>query len=86
MNAIEELIEELDDSVQESSPQEHRISDQETLREYEICLRFLHRGMIISVGCKQVAFSDIKEGLEELNKYLSNPNEEQQKWRKLLNN
>jgi len=55
-------------------------SNQDVLREYEIKLRFLSRGMIISVGCKEIAFSDVKEGLEELNKYLINPYEEQQKW------
>jgi hypothetical protein len=67
-------------------PEEYRVSDQEILREYEISLRFLHKGMNIRVGCKEIAFSDTKEGLEELNKYLANPNEEQTKWRKLLNN
>lgn len=66
--------------------EEYRVSDQEILREYEISLRFLSRGMVIRVGCKEIAFSDVKEGLAELNKYLTNPNEEQTKWRKLLNN
>jgi hypothetical protein len=68
------------------NPEEYKPSNQEVLREYEIRLKFLHRGMIVSVGCKDVAFSDTKEGLEELNKYLTNPYEEQQKWYKLLNN
>ena len=68
------------------SPQEYRPSNQEVLKEYEIRLKFLSRGMIISVGCKEIAFSETKEGLEELNKYLTNPHEEQQKWYKLLNN
>ena len=66
--------------------EEYRVSNQEILREYEIRLKFLSKGMIISVGCKEIAFSDTNEGLEELNKYLANPNEEQTKWRKLLNN
>ena len=73
-------------ALNEPCQEEYRISDQEILREYEITLRFLSRGMIIRVGCKEIAFSDTKEGLEELNKYLTNPNEEQTKWRKLLNN
>ena len=81
MAQIEEV-----ERLAEPCQEEYRISDQEILREYEISLRFLHRGMIIRVGCKEIAFSDTKEGLEELNKYLTNPNEEQTKWRKLLNN
>jgi len=68
------------------SPKEYKPSNQEVLKEYEIRLKFLSRGMIISVGCKEIAFSETKEGLEELNKYLTNPHEEQQKWYKLLNN
>jgi hypothetical protein len=40
--------------------------------------------MVIHVGCQQIAFSDVKEGLDELNKYLESPFEEQQKWLKLL--
>lgn len=68
------------------SPEEYKPSNQDILREYEIRLRFLNRGMIISVGCKDIAFSDTNEGLEELNKYLTNTHEEQQKWYKLLNN
>lgn len=73
-------------ALNEPSPQEYKPSNLEVLKEYEIRLRFLNRGMIISVGCKDIAFSDIKEGLEELNKYFINPHEEQQKWYKLLNN
>lgn len=72
--------------INDPTQEEYRVSDQEVLREYEIRLKFLSRGMIISVGCKEIAFSDIKEGLEELNKYFANPNQEQVKWRTLLNN
>jgi hypothetical protein len=64
---------------------EYRPSNQDVLREYEIKLRFLSRGMVISVGCKEIGFSDVMEGIKELNKYVVAPYEEQKKWNKILN-
>jgi hypothetical protein len=68
----------------ERMPEEYKPSRQKVLQEYEITLRFLSRGMVIHVGCQQIAFSDVKEGLDALNKYLESPFEEQQRWLKLL--
>lgn len=65
--------------------EERKPSPQRALREYEVNLRFLSKGMIIRVGCKEIAFSDTKEGIEALNKYLESPQEEQERWYKLLN-
>ena len=65
---------------------EYRPSDNDILRQYEITLKYLSRGMIITIGCKQIAFSDNKEGLDALNAYINNPNEESDKWHKILNN
>ncbi len=64
--------------------EERKPSRQRSLQEYEITLRFLSKGMVIHVGCQQVAFSDVDEGLAELNKYLESPYDEQQRWLKLL--
>lgn len=65
---------------------EYRPSDNDILRQYEITLKYLSKGMIITIGCKQIAFSDNKEGLDALNAYINNPNEESDKWHKILNN
>jgi len=64
--------------------EERKPSRQRSLQEYEITLRFLSKGMVIHVGCQQIAFSDVAEGLAELNKYLESPYDEQQRWLKLL--
>jgi hypothetical protein len=64
--------------------EERKPSRQRSLQEYEITLRFLSKGMVIHVGCQQLAFSDVDEGLAELNKYLESPHDEQQRWLKLL--
>lgn len=65
---------------------EYRPSDNDILRQYEITLKYLSKGMVITIGCKQIAFSDNKEGLDALNAYINNPNEESDKWHKILNN
>lgn len=58
---------------------------QELLREYEIRLRFLSVGCVISVGCKEIPFRSVTEAMDELNKYVENPYEVGQKWHKLFN-
>ncbi len=64
---------------------EYRPSNQEALREYEISIRFLSRGCIVRVGCKEIAFEDPDYAMAQINAYVSNPWEEQKKWRKILN-
>jgi len=57
---------------------------QELLREYEIRLRFLSVGCVVSVGCKEIPFRDIKEAMDYINKYVENPYEEGNKWREIF--
>jgi hypothetical protein len=66
------------------APKEWRPSNQETLREYEISIRFLNRGCVVRVGCKEIAFEDPTYAMAQINAYVNNPWEEQQKWRKIL--
>lgn len=63
---------------------EYRPSDQEILREHEVRIRFLSRGLVVSVGCKDIAFTDKAEALNELNEYFTKPYETSEKWRKIL--
>ena len=65
-------------------PQEYKPSNKEALRNFEIRIRFLDRGCIVSVGCKEIAFENYIEAMAALNAYVANPWEEQQKWRKIL--
>lgn len=62
----------------------HRPSDNEALRDYEIRIRFLHRGCVVAVGCKDIAFEDVASAMTAINAYVANPWEEQEKWRKIL--
>jgi hypothetical protein len=55
------------------------------LRDYEINIRFLSLGCIVSIGCKNVAFSSIEEAMQEVNEYVANPRLLEQKYNKLFN-
>ena len=64
---------------------EYRPSKQEALREHEINIRFLSRGCIVRVGCKEIPFEDVSNAIAQLNEYVSGDTYEiQKKWRKLL--
>lgn len=68
----------------EKCVEEYRPSNQEALREYELTIRFLHRGCVVRVGCKEIAFEDYTNAMAAINAYVNNPWEEQKKWRKIL--
>lgn len=61
---------------------EAKRSKSEVLREYEVRIKVLNVGCVISVGCKDIAFSSLDEGIIALNKYFSDPMEEVKKWNK----
>ena len=66
------------------SKEEYKPSNQQALQEYEIRLQFLSRGCIVHVGCKSIAFESVESAMRELNEYVNNTHETQNKWRKLL--
>ena len=69
-----------------SMVKEYRQSKIESLREYQINMRFLSVGVVVSVGCKEIAFTTIKEAMEAVNKYVESPYEESKRWRGIFEN
>jgi len=69
-----------------SITKEYRPSRGESLREYQINMRFLSVGVVVSVGCKEIAFTTIKEAMEAVNKYVESPYEEAKRWREIFEN
>ena len=63
---------------------EYRPSNTQALKEYEIMIKFLDRGCIVHVGCKSIAFDNVQNAMAEIDYYVNNPYESQQKWRNLL--
>lgn len=70
--------------VEPCPTEEYRPSRVQALQEYEIRIKFLSRGCIVSVGCKEIAFQDLSDAIHEINKYFTCPYETQQEWRKIL--
>lgn len=70
--------------LNELTSKKYKPLKQEILREYELKIRFLSVGCVVSVGCKDIPFRSVKEAMEEVNNYVNNPYEEGQKWRKLF--
>jgi hypothetical protein len=68
----------------EVGPMEYKPSNKECLRGYEVTIRFLSRGCIVKVGCQEIAFENTEDAMKELNEYVTNTYETQQKWRKIL--
>ena len=67
-----------------NSAKEYRPSHGEALRKYGIQIEFLHRGCIVKVGCKHIAFQNVQDAINAINDYVKNPYEEQVRWDKLL--
>lgn len=66
----------------EPSAKEWKPSRQECLQNYEVKIRFLSLGCIVSVGCKEIPFATVKEGMETLNEYVARPYETKRIWEK----
>jgi len=78
-------VERMPEPTMEKPPvEEYKPSTKESLREYEIRIKFISRGCIVSVGCKDIAFEDHTSAMAAINAYVANPWEEQKKWRKIL--
>ena len=56
------------------------------LREYRIGITFLSSGCIVEIGCKNIAFSTIKDAMDAVSAYVANPEEEVTKWMYKFNN
>ena len=63
---------------------EYKPNKQEILREYELRIKFLSVGCVVSVGCKDIPFRSVKEAMVCVNDYVNNPYEESKKWRELF--
>jgi hypothetical protein len=75
----------MDQQEEVCEPKEWEPTNQEALQEYELGIRFLSRGCIVRVGCKEIAFEDINKAMAEINEYVTgNTWEARKKWRKLL--
>jgi hypothetical protein len=58
---------------------------QQLLSDYEIRIRFPHKGCIVSVGCKEIAFSTTEEAMSAIQEYVESPEAVGGYWREQFN-
>ena len=61
---------------------EYKPSRSECLREHDVRIRFLTLGCVIEVGCKNIPFTTVTEGMQALNEYVAKPYEIRKIWNK----
>lgn len=64
--------------------QSERPRKQEMLQNHEINIRFLSVGCIVRVGCKEIAFTTVREAMTAINDYVKNPHGESERWWKIF--
>ena len=76
----------LNEPVPEPTPHKYNPpTKQQLLSEYEIRIRFLAKGCIVSVGCKELAFSSVEEAMNHVQNYVQDPKTIGDYWRKEFN-
>jgi hypothetical protein len=70
--------------MSESVKEDYRRPRQQQLKDYEVRIKFLSIGMVISIGCKEIPFTSVEEGMAALVAYTQNPHEEVNKWSVIL--
>ncbi len=81
---MEEVERERGPMVEPCPTEVYRPSRIQALQEYEIRIKFLSRGCIVSVGCKEIAFEKIADAMTAVNNYVTEPYDSQNHWRKIL--
>ena len=61
------------------------LTDQQVLQQYEVRVRFLDKGCVVSLGCKEIAFGNPKLAIEAVTEYINNPKDVSRNWREVFN-
>jgi hypothetical protein len=61
------------------------LTRQQLLSDYKISIRFLSKGCVVEIGCKELAFSSAEEAMISIQEYVENPKEIGDYWRGQFN-
>lgn len=64
---------------------EIEMTQNQALRQHHIVIEFLHRGCIVRVGCKSIAFESNNEAIRKIQQYASDPIGMEKIWKDILN-
>lgn len=65
-------------------PKEWKEPRNETLKNWEINIKFFSVGCVVNVGCKSIAFENVDKMMKELQSYVDSPYETRKKWEKII--
>ena len=65
---------------EEIGPKQWKESRNETLKNWEINIRFFNVGCVVTVGCQSFAFESVNKMMTELQFYVNSPYEAREKW------
>jgi hypothetical protein len=71
-------------AIPEGLKEDYRRPRQEQLKDYEVRIKFLSIGMVISIGCKEIPFTSVEEGMAALVSYTQNPHDETKRWNAII--
>jgi hypothetical protein len=64
-------------------PNQWKESRNETLKNWEINIKFFNVGCVVTVGCQSFAFESVNKMMTELKFYVEHPDEARVKWNKI---
>jgi len=65
-------------------PMAYRATRTEALRNYSINIKFLDRGVMVTVGCKDIAYESIEAFTKSFIAYMEDPFSVQESWLKFF--
>lgn len=68
----------------EPKTMEYVPSKVEALRRYNISIKFLDRGVMVTVGCKEIAFESIDTFMKSFSYYMEQPYKAQTEWENIF--
>jgi len=68
---------------EEIGPKQRKESRNETLKNWEINIKFFNVGCVVNVGCQSFAFESVDKMMTELKFYVENPDEARVKYLKI---
>jgi hypothetical protein len=82
---MEGLARTLREEVPMTEPSVKKQTKQQILADYEIRIRFLSRGCVVNVGCKEIAFTTVDEAMQAIQYYVADPETVGEYWRGQFN-
>ena len=73
-----------DQQDQQITKKEYKPGRVEALKSYNLNIKFIDRGVVVTVGCKEIAYQTISDFQASFEAYMKDPYTVQQSWLKFF--